>query len=81
MFETNVQSLLLLIVLCCWSFVSVVDSTLQAVSLAQHMCPSGIAGIQIEQPFAVLPLDNFSRIIELNVQEEILVRSAFQQPV
>lgn len=31
-------------------------------------------GIQIEQPFAVLPLDNFSRIIELNVQEEIQMR-------
>jgi hypothetical protein len=31
------------------------------------------AGIQIEQPFAVLPLANFSAIIEQNVREELQV--------
>jgi len=31
------------------------------------------AGIQIEQPFSVLPLGNFSRIIEENVLEQLQV--------
>lgn len=37
----------------------------------QHMLLMACAGIQIEQPFAVLPLANFSAIIEQNVREEL----------
>ena len=37
----------------------------------QHMLPMACAGIQIEQPFAVLPLANFSAIIERDVREQL----------